>query len=420
MSTTTVTALTSSADQSLSLPALFSRALESASNAYHLSSIEDETQVLLQSSISDLKSISYRIKTLSLFSENETLEEVATKDLVYLFVSYALGEALGRARAVGVDERMSKLLESQTQFQVFVRLLENYEVLPEEERKLYRRTGASSGGTTLSDAAQRRETKINQYKKEKELRAKALRARRGQADIDSPNDFDLIASLLSKPSTKVKVGRGNHDTQDQGEDDDNEDDEDEDAAREITLVLLRLIWTQALSQLGSMRQEIDLLQSTPREDFGPPMNLNDGRDRDATVDRTWQLDRVSVAGGPDGRGPLMDKEGRPLRPFTILPSGAAAERARFQSEVFRPDHRLPTMTMDEYLEEERKRGKFINGGGAASQEAPTTSEQLTMDSEQDGTMFAEERGEEKRLKDEKWAQFTDANPKGSGNTMNRG
>lgn len=57
---------------------------------------------------------------------------------------------------------------------------------------------------------------------------------------------------------------------------------------------------------------------------------------------------------------------------------------------------------------------------AASQNAPTSSEQLQMDSEQDGTIFGEQKSEEKRKKDEEWAVFTDKNPKGSGNTMNRG
>lgn len=56
----------------------------------------------------------------------------------------------------------------------------------------------------------------------------------------------------------------------------------------------------------------------------------------------------------------------------------------------------------------------------ASQEAPTSSEQLAVDSEQDGTVFGDEKSEEKRRKDEEWAAYTDANPKGMGNTMNRG
>ena len=46
----------------------------------------------------------------------------------------------------------------------------------------------------------------------------------------------------------------------------------------------------------------------------------------------------------------------------ILPAGAG-ERARLQAEVFRADHRLPTMSVDEYLEEERRRGNIISGGG---------------------------------------------------------
>jgi immunoglobulin-binding protein 1 len=57
---------------------------------------------------------------------------------------------------------------------------------------------------------------------------------------------------------------------------------------------------------------------------------------------------------------------------------------------------------------------------AKSGEGPTTSEQLAIDSEQDGTWTGEEKSEEKRLKDEEWAQFKEKNPKGSGNTMNRG
>jgi immunoglobulin-binding protein 1 len=53
---------------------------------------------------------------------------------------------------------------------------------------------------------------------------------------------------------------------------------------------------------------------------------------------------------------------QPLRPFTILPSGAS-DRTRLQAQVFGPGHRLPTMSIDEYLEIERQRGGIISGGG---------------------------------------------------------
>lgn len=56
------------------------------------------------------------------------------------------------------------------------------------------------------------------------------------------------------------------------------------------------------------------------------------------------------------------RRGRPLRPFTILPSNVSG-RTRLQQEVFRPDYRLPTMTIDEYLAEERPTN-IIRGGYA--------------------------------------------------------
>jgi immunoglobulin-binding protein 1 len=45
--------------------------------------------------------------------------------------------------------------------------LENYEIIPEEERKLFDRKVAQ-----VADFAKRRELKINQYKKEKDLQAR--------------------------------------------------------------------------------------------------------------------------------------------------------------------------------------------------------------------------------------------------------
>lgn len=55
-----------------------------------------------------------------------------------------------------------------------------------------------------------------------------------------------------------------------------------------------------------------------------------------------------------------------------------------------------------------------------SQSAPTSSEQLGIDAEMDGTAKGELKAEEKRQKDENWARYTDENPRGAGNTMNRG
>lgn len=51
---------------------------------------------------------------------------------------------------------------------------------------------------------------------------------------------------------------------------------------------------------------------------------------------------------------------------------------------------------------------------------PTSKEKLALEAEMDGTIEGEEKAEIKRRQDEKWARYTDENPRGAGNTMNRG
>jgi immunoglobulin-binding protein 1 len=106
---------------------------------------------------------------------------------------------------------------------------------------------------------------------------------------------------------------------------------------------------------------------------------------------------------PGGSGPLLSKDGKPKQPFTIL--GSRAEMAK---NVFRPGHNLPTMSIDEYLEEERKRGGIIEGGGPSSGIPPVPDEDNY------------EKADAETMKQRAWDEFTEANPKGAGNTLNRG
>jgi immunoglobulin-binding protein 1 len=76
--------------------------------------------------------------------------------------------------------------------------------------------------------------------------------------------------------------------------------------------------------------------------------------------------------------------------------------------VFRPDHSLPTMTIDEYLAEEKRRGGIIDGGGEQSGIQPEVDEDNLVEADA-ATMKARE-----------WDEFKEENPKGSGNTLNRG
>lgn len=154
-------------------------------------------------------------------------------------------------------------------------------------------------------------------------------------------DIDLISSLL--PDTT--------------EEEDEDDSETDQVLRETTLLLLRLFFTQTHSQLESMEQELALLRTAPRP-MAHSLRPDDARTKQREAEKDmWKLD-VPTA----GTGPLLDSDGKPLRPFTILPAGTA-DRTRLQAQVFGPGHRLPTMSVDEYLEIERQRGNILTGGG---------------------------------------------------------
>ncbi|KAF7965492.1 hypothetical protein HWV62_43254 [Athelia sp. TMB] len=366
------------------LPTLFTSVLDAASKAYDLPTVQEETQELIRSALADLRNLSSRISALSLFSPNEALEDISTKDLVYLLVPFVAAELQGRLKAVERDVRMAHLGTAQRYLKSFLEMLEQYEVVPAIERELYElRSG------NVKDPAKRRELKIKQYQKEKELRTRieVIRKRRRQLPTSDSgtNDFDLISSLLPSPSpTQVDF-------------DDEDDSETDEILRETILLFLRLTYAQAHGQLESMNQELELLSSAPPP---PPLTASapaeDQRGKSREEDDMWKLDTPALSAA--GSGPLLDPSGK----------------------VFGPGHRLPTMSIDEYLQIEQERGKFISGGGPQSEAEPTSSEQLAIDAEQDGTAFGEEKAEQKRQKDESWARYTDVNAKGAGNTMNRG
>lgn len=191
------------------------------------------------------------------------------------------------------------------------------------------------------------------------------------------------------------------------EEDDDEEEEDEkndeqDASssssssprslRSYLLLLLNLHGLKASSSLESITQELSLLNSMPSPSEMELRRNNEFDEREKARNRfggdkgsggdgdEWRLTRSVTEQG----GALMDKDGKPLRPFTITSGngkgGAAAtsasshdtakgpqpetsKREQLRNQVFQNGARLPTMSIDEYLEEEKRRGNILTGGG---------------------------------------------------------
>lgn len=266
-----------------------------------------------------------------------------------------------------ISARKVNLLKAQELYERFLKLLDSYDILSASDAKLleaYLEDRNKFEVITKKDAGARRDAKIAQFKAEKELKQK-------------------LEYLQLNPKLAEN---------------------DEQAVRDLNLTDLAFKVQQTFKQLEFIAMELHMIslappppppgQNAPNQDD----RQNGKRNGDGYSDR---LD--SLVPGLKYSGPLLSGDGKPLRPFTLT-----GKRQELRQGVFRPDHSLPTMSIDEYLEEERKRGGIIEGGGEQSGIRPEVDE--------DDLDLADQE----TMKARAWDEFKEENPKGAGNTFNRG
>ena len=180
---------------------------------------------------------------------------------------------------------------------------------------------------------------------------------------------------------------------------------DDEVLRSLYLAELSLFSSQTFQSLDMITQETAILaqiRSAEPIDHGP---IEDGREavRGSARGYSERLDGPMTLPGLGGRGPLLDNSSKPLQPFTLT-----SKRAQLKDGVFRPDHSLPTMSIDEYLEEEKRRGGILDSNSG------TNSQTVEFDEDNEAHVDAA------TVKAREWDEFVEANPKGAGNTINRG
>ncbi|KXX76104.1 Immunoglobulin-binding protein 1 [Madurella mycetomatis] len=370
-------------DEPRSLKALFADAeskrlaLESSPLAPNSTEYTDA----VSSAIKLYQDSSRLIDAASLFSPNESLEDLSTSDLPYLLTNFHLAELTQKLPFTSPEERKRVLSSARDAYERYLHLLDSYGLLSAPHKKFLEQYNDSptTFTTVPSNPAARRDAKIANFKTEKELRSKL--------------DF-----LRRRPDYGTEGGDGAG---------------DEDLVRETHLAHLNYSTHQAFQSLEMLNREWEMLaQAPPRPE--PIHSRGDKilqeeedlrrRQRGLADNYSDRLDQPLRSGMPNlPGGPLFSKQGKPLQPFTLLNS-----RQELAKGVFRPGHNLPTMTIDEYLEEERRRGGIIEGGGEAS---------LRREEPDEDDM---EKADAETMKARAWDEFVEANPKGSGNTLNRG
>ncbi|KAK8161001.1 TAP42-like protein [Phyllosticta citrichinensis] len=354
------------------------QALESSYN-----SNSEEYQDSLASAIATYNECSKVASQVSLFSPNESLEDVSSGDLHrltsfsdqphrYFLIDFYIAELVPRIKATSPDFRKSNLQKARHYYAKFLKLLDSYDLLSKSDAQLFEKyTDAPDSFSTASttDAAARRDTKIARFRAEKEMKTK-------------------LEHLRANPSALQN---------------------DEAALRDLHLTNIAFNVHTAFAALESIAQEMQILA------LAPPAPAPTGASPDAIAAEQDARQRVRGGVGYSERldaplssltarnGPLLSSDGKPMRPFTLLDN-----RQQVAAGVFRPDHSLPTMTIDEYLDEERRRGGIIEGGGEQSGMRPEPNEDDL------------DKADEETMKARAWDEFTEENPKGAGNTMNRG
>lgn len=160
------------AESQQNLKTLFAAANNLRKQLESLQTTTQQYQDSLRTAISTFEECHDLATRISLFSPNETEDDIASADFQYLSIDYYLGDLITRNIH---GDRKEILHSSQQAYSRFLNLLDTYELLSPSDRKLYERFSNDKDSFSLitsSDASARRETKIARFQQEKELKQK--------------------------------------------------------------------------------------------------------------------------------------------------------------------------------------------------------------------------------------------------------
>lgn len=332
--------------EELPLPALFERVRRTADAAERLDCNEPRQAAALRGAAASAQCAEHAVERAALFSTNETAEDIPTPSLKYLLLPYylaqlaaalaprgspAAGPSLGGDRGAaggvigesgGMDSangvsgagpvdpnvRRAVLLVAAGHYRRFLEAGRCCGVLgPGAETLL---ASADDPDARPMDANAKRLAKIQRFKRERELKQQ-------------------LAQLRSRQD-----GSG-------GADDDDRDEDDDEDERKLWLATIELAGIKAAEACSSLREEAAILQHVA----SLPADL---RQRAALTPPPELMQQMAEAlanlqGSSGMQGRQADHHCHHC---------AAQQRARMAAQVFRPSHILPTMTLNQFADEE--------------------------------------------------------------------
>ena len=129
-------------------------------------------QQIVQAAIATLEECRNLAIRISLFSPNETEDDITSSNLQYLLIDFYLAELVLKDSS---SARTSALYKAQEAYEKFLCWLDNYGILSKVNSELYKRYIDDRDGFSLiseSNPAIVRKNKIDRFKDEKQLKSK--------------------------------------------------------------------------------------------------------------------------------------------------------------------------------------------------------------------------------------------------------
>ncbi|KAJ5074681.1 immunoglobulin-binding protein [Anaeramoeba ignava] len=302
--------------------------------------------------------ISVRIRRESLFSPNETVDDVQTGYLKYLLTPYYLAQLKQQIMA----NRYQMCKEAKILNQSFIEKCIELDIIDDEDKKLFHKKKLTE--------TQKRETKIAIFKKKKAL----------EGQLKQLESHINLTNIQSNDNSEKKNYISNSETQNIDEIDLDKDVED--IQRRYYILKIKFLFQKAIEDISLIEQEIQMLEFMQKN--------------------SEKIEKEKESKNYDPKNSMSNDPQK--KPFILhIPNENRAKE--IQRDMFKPYVKMGRpMTEKEFQEELIQDGVY-----AQKQEKPTP--KLDADDEKEA--------DEALYQAREWDDFKDANPTGWGNRMTR-
>eukprot|EP00904_Undaria_pinnatifida_P010363 jgi/Undpi1/6457/HiC_scaffold_20.g08936.m1 len=311
-----------------------------------------------------LESLQLGVAREGVFSANEEVEEIATQMLPLLATDFYQGSLMLKLPFTKPETRLKILKQAESLLLKYLDTCERLELFQNEDLQAWQSMlKDGEHGTHGKMRAVTRDQKIERFRRQK-----------------------MIQEKMKEIEEELARKEGN-DCEDESEGDG--------MKREISVLMLASLATNALDEVYGMTKETDMLEHLLKAGDEGATEGGDGARRAGTErkrDAGLEVTHISRVGG-----------------------NLQLRKEDVRASVFKPTVALPTVTVEEFGEYELERMRNTKEKPSDPSSIRRRYDQLEMDGDEDNEDLVEQAAQQ----DREWDDWKDNNPRGSGNKANK-